>query len=105
MLGPLQPYRHVRLVADDDARVAELIVSGPLPGSLDLDAGADWWPLRMARELDDALLRLRFNHATIGMIVLRGRDRNIPIPFGPYLAGAGVLAVFFGPALVSAYLG
>ena len=41
----------------------------------------------------------------IGMIVLRGRDRNIPIPFGPYLAGAGVLAVFFGPALVSAYLG
>ena len=41
----------------------------------------------------------------IGMIVLRGRDRNIPIPFGPYLAGAGALAVFFGPALISAYLG
>ncbi len=39
------------------------------------------------------------------LIVLRGRDRNIPIPFGPYLAGAGALAVFFGNALVAAYLG
>ena len=45
--------------------------------------------------------------ATVGiaLIVLRGRDRNIPIPFGPYLAGAGALAVFFGKALVTAYLG
>ena len=41
----------------------------------------------------------------ISLIVLRGRDRNIPIPFGPYLAGAGALAVFFGKALVTAYLG
>lgn len=45
--------------------------------------------------------------ATIGilMIVIRGRDRNIPIPFGPYLAGAGVLTVFFGTTLVRIYLG
>ena len=41
----------------------------------------------------------------ISLIVLRGRDRNIPIPFGPYLAGAGALAVFFGNALVGAYFG
>ena len=41
----------------------------------------------------------------IGMIVTRGRDRNIPIPFGPYLAGAGVLAVFFGKALMAMYMG
>ncbi len=41
----------------------------------------------------------------IALIVLRGRDRNIPIPFGPYLAGAGALAVFFGNALIAAYLG
>lgn len=41
----------------------------------------------------------------ITLIVARGRDRNIPIPFGPYLAGAGVLTVFFGKALVSMYLG
>jgi len=41
----------------------------------------------------------------ITLIVARGRDRNIPIPFGPYLAGAGVLTVFFGKALVTMYLG
>jgi leader peptidase (prepilin peptidase) / N-methyltransferase len=41
----------------------------------------------------------------ITLIVARGRDRNIPLPFGPYLAGAGVLAVFFGKPLMSMYLG
>ena len=41
----------------------------------------------------------------ISLIVMRGRDRNIPIPFGPYLAGAGALAVFFGNALLGAYFG
>jgi leader peptidase (prepilin peptidase) / N-methyltransferase len=45
--------------------------------------------------------------AVIGilMIVLRGRDRTIPIPFGPYLAGAGALAAFFGKTLIAMYLG
>ncbi len=38
------------------------------------------------------------------MIVLRGRDRNIPIPFGPYLAAAGWIALMWGPQLVDAYL-
>ena len=41
----------------------------------------------------------------ITLIVTRGRDRNVPIPFGPYLAGAGALAVFFGNSLIAAYLG
>jgi len=41
----------------------------------------------------------------IVMIVMRGRDRNIPIPFGPYLAGAGALTVFFGKPLVAMYRG
>ena len=43
--------------------------------------------------------------AGILMIVFRGRDRTIPIPFGPYLAGAGALAVFFGKTLNAMYLG
>lgn len=38
------------------------------------------------------------------MIVLRGRDRQIPIPFGPYLAAAGWIALMWGPQLVDAYL-
>jgi leader peptidase (prepilin peptidase)/N-methyltransferase len=40
----------------------------------------------------------------ISMIVLRGRDRAAPMPFGPYLAAAGWLAMMYGDSLVSAYL-
>ncbi|MGE0114828.1 MAG: A24 family peptidase [Steroidobacteraceae bacterium] len=39
----------------------------------------------------------------IGLIVIRGRDRNIPIPFGPYLAAAGWIAMFWGERMVTAY--
>ena len=35
----------------------------------------------------------------IFMIVARGHGRNVPIPFGPYLAGGGVCALFFGGQL------
>ncbi len=41
----------------------------------------------------------------VGMIALRGHDRNIPIPFGPYLAIAGWIALMWGNQLVDAYLG
>jgi leader peptidase (prepilin peptidase)/N-methyltransferase len=40
----------------------------------------------------------------IGMIVLYKRERDIPIPFGPYLAGAGLVALFYGEQLMSWYL-
>ncbi|MGM0593532.1 MAG: prepilin peptidase [Pseudomonadota bacterium] len=40
----------------------------------------------------------------IGMILILGRDRQIPIPFGPYLAGAGWLAMLWGPEITQAYL-
>jgi leader peptidase (prepilin peptidase)/N-methyltransferase len=36
----------------------------------------------------------------IGLVLLRGRDRGNPLPFGPYLAIAGAIALFVGPALV-----
>ena len=66
-LEPLEPeesadrvaYRHVRLELDREARVADLVVSA---------SDADRWHLRMARELDDALLRLRFNEPEIGVV-------------------------------------
>jgi leader peptidase (prepilin peptidase)/N-methyltransferase len=35
----------------------------------------------------------------IGLILMRGRDRNLPISFGPYLAGAGWLTLIWGDAL------
>ena len=41
----------------------------------------------------------------IAMIALRSHGRDIPIPFGPYLAAAGVIALFFGETINHAYLG
>ena len=38
------------------------------------------------------------------MIVLRGRDRAAPMPFGPYLAAAGWIAMLYGDQLVNGYL-
>jgi leader peptidase (prepilin peptidase)/N-methyltransferase len=40
----------------------------------------------------------------IAMIVLVKHDRRVPIPFGPYLAGGGLVALFFGAELTQAYL-
>lgn len=40
----------------------------------------------------------------ITLILFRGRDRNIPIPFGPYLAAAGWLNLLWGHDVVQHYL-
>ena len=40
----------------------------------------------------------------IALIALRGHDRNIPIPFGPYLAAAGWIAMLYGEQIVTSYL-
>lgn len=39
----------------------------------------------------------------IAMVLVRGRDRNIPIPYGPYLAAAGWIAMLWGDAITSGY--
>ena len=41
----------------------------------------------------------------IGMMIFARHGRNVPIPFGPYLAIAGVIALFWGRPLTRAYLG
>jgi leader peptidase (prepilin peptidase)/N-methyltransferase len=41
----------------------------------------------------------------IGLIILAKRGRDIPIPFGPYLAAAGLLSLFYGKQLTQLYLG
>lgn len=44
--------------------------------------------------------------AVIGilLIMIAGRDSNAKIPFGPYLAGAGLIALFYGNPILQAYL-
>jgi benzoyl-CoA-dihydrodiol lyase len=68
-------YRHVQVAIDRAARSASVTVQGPadLPGDLRgiHEAGAAFWPLAMARELDDALLHLRLNEPSIGLLVFR----------------------------------
>ncbi|MDS4014680.1 MAG: A24 family peptidase [Candidatus Accumulibacter sp.] len=41
----------------------------------------------------------------VTLIVVTKRGRNVPIPFGPYLAAAGVVALFWGKPLTRAYIG
>ncbi|PYQ21947.1 MAG: benzoyl-CoA-dihydrodiol lyase, partial [Acidobacteria bacterium] len=71
-------YRHVTLDVDAAARVARLTVRGP-EGEEPSDAagmrerGSELWALRAFRELDDALLDLRFNRPEIGVIMLQTR--------------------------------
>jgi leader peptidase (prepilin peptidase)/N-methyltransferase len=40
----------------------------------------------------------------ITLVVTRGRDRQLPIPFGPYLAAAGFVALLWGEQINRAYL-
>jgi leader peptidase (prepilin peptidase)/N-methyltransferase len=40
----------------------------------------------------------------VGLIVFRGRDRSIPIPYGPYLAIAGWIAMIWGDGMIDRYL-
>ncbi len=69
-------YRHVSLRCDHDARIAHLTMRTPAaPEPTDAagirERGADYWGLRAFRELDDALLQLRFNFPGIGLVLLR----------------------------------
>ena len=41
----------------------------------------------------------------IALVVIRGRDRQLPLPFGPYLAAAGFVALLWGQPLMGAYRG
>ncbi len=82
-LEPLEPevgedgsvtYRHVTLSSGPSPRTARLVLRAPaevppLPATPS-ELGAGWYPLRAFRELDDALLRLRFNHPDVGLVLL-----------------------------------
>jgi benzoyl-CoA-dihydrodiol lyase len=68
-------YPLVQVGLDRAARSATITIQGPseLPDDLRAihDSGAAFWPLAMARELDDALLHLRLNEPSIGLLVFR----------------------------------
>ncbi len=69
-------YRHVSLAVDPAARTATLLVRAPAGKEPDTaealgEAGARAWAIAAFRELDDALLALRFAHPTVGVVAVR----------------------------------
>lgn len=58
------------------------------------------------QELPAIILLSSLVGAAVGitLILVRGRDRNLPIPFGPYLAAAGWIALLWGHDLTATYL-
>ena len=70
-LTPLGPNRLLEVDLDRGARIATLTVKGP--EAVKMERSADWYPLRLARELDRAILDLRHNHLDIGLWVLKSK--------------------------------
>ena len=71
-------YAHLTIDIDPDNSTAAFTVEGPKnPAPRDVEEahaiGADFWPLAIARELEDALLHLRFNEETIRTWIFRTR--------------------------------
>ncbi|MCB9676695.1 MAG: benzoyl-CoA-dihydrodiol lyase [Alphaproteobacteria bacterium] len=71
-----RPYRWVEVAHDDDGRVATITIQAPTSappttGQALRAEGAATWSVAAMRELDDALLHLRFMHDTIGLILLK----------------------------------
>ena len=76
-------YDTVDVQIDRAARIATFTVSAPkshvasAPDAI-VAEGASWWPLKLARELDDAILNLRTNELEIGTWVIKTRgDANM----------------------------
>jgi benzoyl-CoA-dihydrodiol lyase len=71
-------YQYLKVRFDRAERTAEFIMSGPTqaspdnPGSI-REQGSSWWPVRAFRELDDALLRLRFNEPNTNLVLFKTR--------------------------------
>jgi benzoyl-CoA-dihydrodiol lyase len=71
-------YKYVTLKIDEKKRVAELEVRGPdheAPKTADemRKLGPSWWAFQAFRELDDAILDLRFNFLDVGLLVVRSK--------------------------------
>jgi benzoyl-CoA-dihydrodiol lyase len=76
-LTPLGENRLIDVQIDPQSRTATLTIKGP--EAVKLEKSADWYPLRLARELDRAILDLRQNHLEIGLWVLKSQGKIEPV--------------------------
>ena len=85
-LGPIErriqdrriEYSHVEAEVEPDIRVCRILLRGPTqppPADVEalVEAGDTFWPLALARELDDLILHLRHNESEIGTLVVSSR--------------------------------
>lgn len=77
-------YKYVDAAVNREARTVTLTVRAPESSEADTvekahATGASWWPLQMARELDDAILRLRTGELDLGLWILKtaGSAENV----------------------------
>ncbi len=82
-------YSHLTVEIDRDSATASLTIDGPRigpPSSLEDGLGEDFWPLTLARELEDAILHLRFNEETTRTWIFRSRgDSSIVKSYDAFL--------------------
>ena len=69
-------YGYVDVQWNREARTATITVRGPesdteVSVEKVIAAGANWWPLQMARELDDAILTLRASELDLGLWIIK----------------------------------
>jgi len=77
-------YAHVTVLIDRAKRTATFTVKAPAgaqPRTIEeiVAAGVDWWPLSLARELDDAILSMRSNEPEIGLWLLKTEGEALAV--------------------------
>ncbi|WP_315757647.1 MULTISPECIES: 2,3-epoxybenzoyl-CoA dihydrolase [unclassified Bradyrhizobium] len=77
-------YGFVNVDIDRGARIATITISAPEaapPADIDgmIAQGASFWPLQVARELDDAILHLRINELGIAMLVFKSHGERAQV--------------------------
>jgi benzoyl-CoA-dihydrodiol lyase len=68
-LTPLGANRLVKVETDKERRTATITITGPRGEKM--EKSADWYPLRLARELDRAILDLRHNQPEVGLWIFK----------------------------------
>ncbi|HVV81340.1 MAG TPA: 2,3-epoxybenzoyl-CoA dihydrolase [Pseudolabrys sp.] len=88
-------YSHVDVVVDRDKSIATITAKSPkeaVPPSVDAahKLGAAFWPLALARELEDAVLHLRSNEAAIALLVFKTEgDAKAVLAYDDFLLKSG----------------
>ncbi len=63
----------IEVKVDPAARTAQITVKGPTKDRIQIQRNDSWYPLQLARELDEAILDLRHNHLDVGLWILKTR--------------------------------